>query len=110
MLRYAVQRLRETPGQIEKLAAADTHPAAGHAWGPAGAASLQHEAGSKPAGSAGLSVPSTASRRSKTLRAGRQEPVVVVGSGPAGLFAALTLAEAGIKVGSDSADSAALGH
>lgn len=69
-----LRRLQERPGLLERQQQQAQEPA-------------------RPAAALG-------SRGTSSVGGGsREEPVVVVGSGPAGLFAALELAEAGIKVG-----------
>lgn len=69
-----VRRLQERTGALERQQQGAAHEAA---------------AAPAPSGGAPAKAPTSAAAA---------EPVVVVGSGPAGLFAALQLAEAGVKV------------
>ena len=71
-------RLSERPGQVEKLTAAAAPPAAALSGSPAASTSGRDAGGGE--------------------RRRGADPVVVVGSGPAGLFAALAAAEAGLPV------------
>lgn len=69
-----VRRLQERPGVLERQ---------------------QQQPGPEQAPSAAAAAPAGVTQRSGAAA----ETVVVVGCGPAGLFAALELAQAGIKVG-----------
>lgn len=97
--------MREVPGQLEKLAAPDggqgapvpsllpSEPSseAAHKNPGQGAHSDVHSIEAEPS-------PQHGGHARPGPAAPLDQPVVVVGSGPAGLFSALALAEAGIKV------------
>lgn len=87
-----VTRLREAPGQLERLAAGDAMPAATPTVGAQSMAASPAAAEPEPA----LAAEQLAGAGQGAVSG--KDPVVVVGSGPAGLFCALALAEAGVKV------------